>query len=77
MCVNTKPRKKDISNDLREAIGAAHQSGKGYKVISKLFGVHKSTARKIIHKQRTFKTVVNLTRNRHSNKFTLFSPYSM
>ena len=38
MCVNTMPRRKDISNDLREAIVAAHQSGKGYKVISELFG---------------------------------------
>ena len=34
VCVNTMPRRKDISNDLREAIVAAHQSGKGYKAIS-------------------------------------------
>jgi len=42
VCVNTMPRRKDISNDLIEAIVTAHQSGKGYKAISKLFGVHYS-----------------------------------
>jgi len=39
------PRRKDISNDLGEATVAAHQSGKGYKAISKLFGVHHSRER--------------------------------
>ena len=39
MCVNPMPRTENISNDLREATVAAHQSGKGYKAISKLFGV--------------------------------------
>jgi len=43
------PRRKYISNDLREANVAAHQSGKGYKAISKLCAVHHSTERKIIH----------------------------
>jgi len=42
------PRRKDISNDLREATVAAHQSGKGYKAISRLSGIHHSTERKII-----------------------------
>lgn len=32
MCVNTMPWRKDIRNDLRRAINAAHQSGNGYKV---------------------------------------------
>jgi len=45
------PRRKYISNDLREAVVAAHQSGKNYKNISKLFGIHHSTERKIIHKR--------------------------
>ena len=39
MCVNTMPRRKDISNDLREADVAALQSGQVYKSISKLFDV--------------------------------------
>ena len=43
MCLNTMPKRKDISSDLREAVVAAHQSGKGCKAISKLFGVHHST----------------------------------
>jgi len=64
------PKRNDISNDLREAIVTAHQTGKGYKVISKLFGVHHSTTRKIIHKLRTFKTAVNLPRNGRPSKFT-------
>jgi len=45
-CVNTMPRKKDISNisNLREAIVASHQSRKGYKVIfSRQFEVHHHT----------------------------------
>ena len=46
MCVNTMPRREDISNDLREAVVAAHQSVKGYKAINKLCGVHHATERK-------------------------------
>jgi len=37
-------------SDLREAIVAAHQFGKGYKAISKLFAVHWSTLRNVFHK---------------------------
>jgi len=59
VCVNTMPRRKDISNDLREATVAARQSGKGYEVISKLSGVHHSTERK----WKTFRTAVNLPRS--------------
>lgn len=36
MCVNT--RKNGISNDLREATLVSHQSGMGYKTVSKGFG---------------------------------------
>ena len=49
MGFNTMPRRKDISSNVREAIIAAHQSGKGYKTISKQLGVHHSTVRMIIH----------------------------
>jgi len=48
------------NNYLREAIVAAHQSEKHYKAISNLFGVHHCTETKIIHKWKTFKTLVNL-----------------
>jgi len=37
------PRRKDINNDVREAIVAARQSGKGYKAIYKQYGVYRST----------------------------------
>lgn len=36
----TVPRRKDISEDIRGVIVAAHQPVKGYKVISKQFWVH-------------------------------------
>ncbi|XP_053577468.1 uncharacterized protein LOC128666737 isoform X3 [Bombina bombina] len=74
---NTMPRRKDICNDLREAIVAAHQSGKGYKAISKQFKVHHSTVRKIIYKWKTFKTVANLPRSGRPSKFTPRSDRAM
>jgi len=60
--VNPISRRKDTSNDLRETIVATFQSGKGYKAFSKLFRVHHSTIRKIIHSWKSFKTAVNLPR---------------
>jgi len=57
------PRRKDISNDLSAAIVGAHQSGKGYKAIFKLCGVHHSTERKVIHKWKRLKAAVNLPRS--------------
>lgn len=45
VCVNTMPRTKGISNDLREAIVAACQSDKGFMVSSKKDRVHHSTVR--------------------------------
>jgi len=62
VCVNTMPRRKYTSNDLGEAIVAAHQSGKGDKAISKLFGIHNSTVKKICRKWKTFKTIASLLR---------------
>lgn len=37
LCVFPVPREKDITNDLREAVVSASQSGSGYKAISKQF----------------------------------------
>ncbi|MED6285574.1 hypothetical protein CHARACLAT_030627 [Characodon lateralis] len=42
-CFIPMPSWKYISKDIREAIIAVHQSGKGYKVISKLSEPHHST----------------------------------
>jgi len=50
------PRRKDISDDLKETIGVAHQSGKGHKTMSKQFGDQHSTLRKVIHTWTTFAT---------------------
>jgi len=70
MCINTMPRRKDISCDLREAIVG------GYKAISKLSGVH-PTVRKTVHEWKTFKTASNLSRSGHTNKFTPRSDCAM
>ena len=43
--VSTMPRRKYISNDLRETIVASNQAGKDYKAISKQFGVRHSIRR--------------------------------
>ena len=59
MIVNIK---KDISNDLTEVTVAAHQSGEGYRTISKKFGVNNSTVREIIDKWKTSKTADILPR---------------
>lgn len=48
MFVITVPKWKGISNHLREATPAAHQSGRLYKAISKLSEVHCSTERMIM-----------------------------
>ena len=68
--VKTMLRRKDISNDLREATPAVHQSGKAYKTVPKQF-VHHSTDRKIIQKQKNV-----LPRSRHPNKFTIRFDYA-
>jgi len=39
VCVNIMLKRKDISNDLREANVVAHQFGMGYKDNVKQFGV--------------------------------------
>lgn len=54
---NTMPRRKYVTNDLRDAIVAAYQCG---KLISKQFEVYHFTVRKIIPKGKTFKTFASL-----------------
>lgn len=54
-CVNTLLRRKDIGFELREAVDAALQCEKGFKVISKQFEVYHSTWKKVIHNWKTFK----------------------
>ncbi len=45
-------RTKEITEDLRKRVDVAHQARKGYKTISKEFGLHKSTVRQIVYKWR-------------------------
>lgn len=49
-----------MSNDIKEKLVPAHQSGKDYKAISETVQVHHSTVRQIIHK---WKAAANLHRN--------------
>ncbi|KAK3536211.1 hypothetical protein QTP86_000192 [Hemibagrus guttatus] len=51
---------KELTEDLRLRIVAAHKSGKGYKTISKCFEVPVATIQSIIKKYKTFRTVKNL-----------------
>jgi len=49
------PRRKGISNYLREKTVAAHQSGKGYEAILKQPGIHHFTEKKIIQAWNKFR----------------------
>ncbi|KAK3548657.1 hypothetical protein QTP70_016406 [Hemibagrus guttatus] len=50
---------KELTEDLRLRIVAAHKSGKGYTTISKCFEVPVATVQSIIKKYNTFRTVRN------------------
>ncbi|KAK3536481.1 hypothetical protein QTP86_013806 [Hemibagrus guttatus] len=52
---------KELTEDLRLCIVAAHKPGKGYKTISKCFEVPVATVQSIIKKYKTFRTVKNLS----------------
>ncbi|KAK3560358.1 hypothetical protein QTP86_006443 [Hemibagrus guttatus] len=51
---------KELTEDLRLRIVAAHKSGKGYKTMTKCFEVPVATVQSIIKKYNTFRTVKNL-----------------
>ena len=53
-----------------EKVINAHQSGKGYKTISKDVGLHQSTVRQIVYKWRKFNTIVTLSRSGCPTKIT-------
>ncbi len=61
-------RTKEITEDLRKRVDVAHQARKGYKTISKEFGLHKSTVRQTMYKWRTFKTTVTFPEKWSTNK---------
>ncbi len=45
-------RTKEITEDFGKIVDVAHQARKGYKIISKEFGLHKSTVRQIVYELR-------------------------
>lgn len=57
------PRSKEIPEDIRRKVVEAHESGKGYKLISKAIGLPKTTIRAILRKWKRFGTVVTLPRS--------------
>ena len=61
---------KEDSRELRKQVVDAHQAGKGYKTISKQFGLHQSTVRQIVYKWRKFSTIVTLPRSGRPAKIT-------
>ena len=54
-------KKKELSEDLCQRLVQAHSEGKGYKAISKQYGVPVSTVQSIINKHKRFNTVKNLS----------------
>ncbi len=61
---------KEITEDLGKRVDVAHQARKGYKTISKEFGLHKSTVRQTVYKWRKFKTTVTFPRRGRPIKIT-------
>lgn len=64
------PRSKEISEDIRRKVVEAHESGKGYKLISKAIGLPKTTIRAILRKWKRFGTVVTLPRSGRPSKIS-------
>ncbi|XP_075701913.1 uncharacterized protein LOC142665959 [Rhinoderma darwinii] len=62
------PRSKEISEELRKKVVEAHKSGKGYKTISKVFELHRSTVRQIIYKWKVFNTIETRPRSGRPTK---------
>ncbi len=63
-------RSKEIQEQMRKKVIEIYQSGKGYKAISKVLGLQRTTVRAIIHKWRKHGTVVNLPMSGRPNKIT-------
>ncbi len=61
---------KEITEDLGKRVDVARQARKGYKTMSKEFGLHKSTVRQIVYKWREFKTTLTFPRSGRPTKIT-------
>uniref|UniRef100_A0A3B4TRY4 Transposase Tc1-like domain-containing protein n=1 Tax=Seriola dumerili TaxID=41447 RepID=A0A3B4TRY4_SERDU len=64
------PRGKEISEDMKKSVVTAHQSGDGYKTISKRFQLNPSTVRQIIYKWRAFNMTATLPRSGRPSKLS-------
>ncbi|XP_073516384.1 uncharacterized protein [Phyllobates terribilis] len=62
------PRSKEISDEVRRKVVEAHEAGKGYKTISKVCNLHRSTVRQIIYKWKTFNTISSRPRSGRPTK---------
>ncbi|KAM9343832.1 keratin, type II cytoskeletal 8-like [Pholidichthys leucotaenia] len=63
-------RSKELSEATRKKIVDAHESGKGYKKISKEFEISPSTVRSVIRKWKRFETTANKARSGRPSKFS-------
>ncbi|KAK3538689.1 hypothetical protein QTP86_012999 [Hemibagrus guttatus] len=64
------PRSEEIQKQMRKKVIDIHQSGKGYKAISKALGLPRTTVRAIIYKWPKHGTVENLPRSGRPTKIT-------
>ncbi len=63
---------KEIIEDLRKRVDVAHQARKGYKTLSKEFGLYKSTVRQIVYKWKKLHihTYYNIYTHTHTHTHT-------
>ncbi len=63
-------KQRRLLRTLEKELYFAHEARKGYKTISKEFGLNKSTVRQIVYKWRKFKTTVTFLRSGRTTKIT-------
>ena len=63
-------RGKQLSEDMKQRIVAAHEAGEGYKIISKRLHLHISTVRNVIHKWKSHHTTTPLPRSGRPSKIS-------
>jgi len=64
------PRSNELPEEFKERVIFHYKAGKGYKSISKIMGLHRSTIRSIICKWKTHGTVMNLPRSGRPTKIS-------
>ncbi|KAK7123826.1 hypothetical protein R3I93_022056 [Phoxinus phoxinus] len=64
------PRSNELPEEFKERVIFHYKAGNGYKSISKIMGLHRSTIRSIICKWKTHGTVMNLPRSGRPTKIS-------